>query len=252
MEQPTTPQSGPQRAKGQYPSPVPYNLTRPSSHPVTPDRRQITTSLPPSPYAGLPEIQMKKLQKAFEKTDSMVRFSRELLEQAGLDITMETVVELVASWANLKPDIRTFSKLTAHDHNLLCKYIYDDININDQLLCQKVPDSVIPSQFLPVLRISRLVSSRNTEMGTQKIINLFIDIAVYIARIVFNEERLVVHHEWETEPTEIPEIGVVCGPLDYVTSRVAGKVDMGRLPNSLLLTFNRKIDDRTRWNQRIY
>ena len=68
-------------------------------------------------------------------------------------------------------------------------------------------------------------------MGTRKIINLFIDIAVYVARIIFNEERLVVHHEWETEPTEIPEIGVVSGPLDYVTSRAAGKVQMGTYLN---------------------
>ena len=68
-------------------------------------------------------------------------------------------------------------------------------------------------------------------MGTRKIINLFLDVAVFIARTAFKgEERLVVHHEWDTEPTEIPEIGIVGGPLDYITSRAAGRVNMGYPP----------------------
>ena len=81
-------------------------------------------------------------------------------------------------------------------------------------------------------------------MGTRKIINLFTDVAVYIARIVFNEERLVIHHEWEIETTEIPEIGVVSGPLDYVTSRASGKVNMGTHALDVLLLISvRKVDD---------
>ena len=66
-------------------------------------------------------------------------------------------------------------------------------------------------------------------MGTRKIINIFLDVAVYIARKVFNEDRLVVHQEYDTIPTNIPEIGIVSGPLDYVTSRAAGKGSMGKL-----------------------
>ena len=66
-------------------------------------------------------------------------------------------------------------------------------------------------------------------MGTRKIINIFLDVAVYIARKVFHEDRLVVHQEYDTIPTEIPEIGTVSGPLDYVTSRAAGKANMGKL-----------------------
>jgi hypothetical protein len=223
---PTTPQSGPQKVKGHFVSPVPYHTTRQTHSPSTPTH-QLSSSVPPSPYAGLTEKQIKKLQKAFEKTDSKIEFSRELLEMFGIDIPKENVVGLVAKWADEKPDVRTFSRLTTHDHNLLCKSIHNDVNVNYDLLHKIIPDSLISPHFLPMLRISRLVSSRNTEMGTRKIINLFLDVAVYIARIVFNEERLVIHHEWETEPTEVPEIGVVSGPLDYVTSRAAGKIDMG-------------------------
>jgi len=47
-------------------------------------------------------------------------------------------------------------------------------------------------------------------------INIFPDVAVYIARQVFHEDRLVVHQEYDTVPTEIPKIGIVSGPLDYV------------------------------------
>ena len=96
MELPTTPQSRPQRVKGQYPSPVPYNTTRPSSHPATPVHQRHSTSVPPSPYTSLTEKQIKKLQKVFEKTDSKVQFARELLELAGLEFTKENVIELVA------------------------------------------------------------------------------------------------------------------------------------------------------------
>ena len=158
-------------------------------------------------------------------------------------MTKENVVGLVGQWSDMKPTIQTFSRLTTNDFDKLCKYIYDTVNINDDVLRRKVPDSIIPPYFLPMLRISRLVSSRRTEMGTRKIINLFLDVAVYIARIVFGENRLVIHHEWETQPTEIPEIGVVNGPLDYVTSRAAGRVDMGTHLHVLFLICTRNIDD---------
>jgi hypothetical protein len=60
-------------------------------------------------------------------------------------------------------------------------------------------------------------------MGTQNVINLFMNTAVYIARLVFGEERLVINHKVDTDPIEVPEIGSVNGPLEYITSRLAGK-----------------------------
>jgi hypothetical protein len=223
----------------------------PTGHNTTPFQYR-ASSIPPSPYAGLTEGQIKRLQKAFEKMDSMVEFSRELLELAGVSMSKEDVISIVGQWAEKRPDVRTFSKLTTQDYNILCKAIHNVININDGLLLQQIPDNVIPLPFLPMLRMTRLVSARSTEMGTRKIINIFLDTAVYIARMVFAEERLVVDHEYETEPTDVPEIGVVGGPLDYVTARAAGKIDMGTCLNILLLIRDRNTHGGARWSERVY
>jgi len=247
MAPPTTPQSGPQRIKASLASLVPpYPKTRQTVTPSTPDHR-LSTSVPPTPSAGLSEKQIKNLKKAFAKTDSKIEYTRDVLEMVGIDMTRENVVGLVAQWAD------RISELTVDDFNKLCKYIYDIVNINDDVLRQRVPDSIIPPYFLPMLRISRLVSSPRTEMGTRNIINLFLDVAVYIARIAFEgEDRLVIHHEWEIEPTEIPEISVVSGPLDYIISRAAGRVNMGARLHVLLVICDRDIDDRTRRDNGLY
>ena len=138
----------------------------------------------------------------------------------------QDVVDLIGKWADLKPEVRTFSRLTTQDFMRLCKGFQDSIFINDQHLESAVPDSMIPPEFLPTLLITRMVSSRNTEMGTRNVINVFLNMAVYVARKVFHEDRLVIHHEWDVSPVEIPGIGAVGGPLDYVTSRAMGKQDM--------------------------
>jgi len=57
--------------------------------------------------------------------------------------------------------------------------------------------------------------------------NIFIDVAVYLARTIFNEPRLIVAQELQTEEADVPEIGSVSGPLDHVTGRAAGEMDMG-------------------------
>ena len=145
---------------------------------------------------------------------------------AGVEMGKPEVVALIAKWADNKPEVRTFSKLTGQDLLRLCKSIENNIFINDEQLELAVPDSVIPPEFLRMLHITRMVTSRNTEMGTRNVINVFLNMAVYVARMVFKEDRLVVHHEWDASPVEIPEIGMVGGPLDYVTSRAAGHMDM--------------------------
>jgi hypothetical protein len=105
----------------------------------------------------------------------------------------------------------------------LCKGFQDSIFINDEHLESAIPDSIIPPEFLPTLLITRMVSSRNTEMATRNVINALLNMAVYVARKVFHEDRLIIHHEWDVSPVEIPGIGAVGGPLDYVTSRAMGK-----------------------------
>jgi hypothetical protein len=247
---PSTPKSAPQRGKQPQSPAHYYSIPRPSTphiHHTSISSSPLSghvhrTSVPPSPYTGLSEKQVKKLQKAFERTDAKVQFQRDMFDMAGVPMTKDEVVGLMGLWADNKPDVRTFSRLTTQDYYLLCKSIYSSIRLNDHLLVDKVPDSIIPPSFLDMLRITRLVSSRNTEMGTRKIINLFLDVAIYLARTVFNDERLVIHHEFDTKPTEVPEIGFVSGPLDYVTSRAAGKLEMGTFLKIFLLTCGRGVD----------
>jgi hypothetical protein len=186
-------------------------------------------SVPPSPYADLSDKQVKRLEKEFKKTDIKIEFVRTLFGMTGSDLSKEEVISLVAKWIDQTPEARRYSVLTAQDFDKLCPYIKNLICINDEQLIWSIPDQMIPPAFLSMLQISRHVSSRRNEMGTRKIINIFLDVAVYIARQVFHEDRLVVHQEYDTVPTEIPEIGIVSGPLDYVTSRAAGKVNMGKL-----------------------
>ena len=145
---------------------------------------------------------------------------------AGVEMGKQEVVALIAKWADNKPEVRTFSKLTGQDLLRLCNSIENDIFMNDEQLELAIPDSAIPPEFLGTLRITRMVTSRTTEMGTRNVINVFLNMAVYIARMVFKEDRLVIHHEWDAGPVEIPGIGVVGGPLDYVTSRAAGNKNM--------------------------
>ena len=67
-------------------------------------------------------------------------------------------------------------------------------------------------------------------MGTRKITNHFLDVAVFLARKVFHDERLVISNEYALQPTYVPEIGAVAGPVDYITSPAAGKLSMGTCP----------------------
>lgn len=98
----------------------------------------------------------------------------------------EEAVNLVAKWTVHTPESRTYSVLTAQDFEKLCSYIKDWIHVNDDQLIQSIPDETIPSAFLSMLKISRLVSTRRNEMGIRKIINIFLDVAVYIARQIFH------------------------------------------------------------------
>jgi len=182
-------------------------------------------SAPMFPYPGLNKQQIKKLHAGFTKMGTAVDNLRELLSMAGVEMAKQEVVALVAKWAHKEPDVQMFSKLTAHDFICLCESIENNIFINNEHLELAIPDSLIPPEFLRMLHITRMVSSRNTEMGARGVINVFLTMAVYIARTLF-EDRLVIHHGWNASPVEILGIGTVGGPLDYITSRAAGNIDM--------------------------
>jgi len=175
-------------------------------------------------------------------TDAKVEFMRAILAKAGVELTKEHVVSLVAEWADDAPEARSFSKLTGADFDALCKGVRT-VNINYTLLQEHVPDNLLPREFLPMLKLTRRVSSRRTETGARNIINLFLNVAVHIARAVFGEERLVVHHEVQTDILEVPEVGLIHGPLDFLTARAFGDIPMGTCLNILLLICDRHIDD---------
>jgi hypothetical protein len=127
----------------------------------------------------------------------------------GVKISKEDTVKLISVWAQSQAEVRTFSSLTTADYHLLCPFIHNRINLNSEVLAQIIPDEMIPSAFLSMLHITKMVSSRSTEMGRRKIINHFLDVAVYLARAVFDDDRLIVDHEYELETTYLPEIGPV-------------------------------------------
>lgn len=65
-------------------------------------------------------------------------------------------------------------------------------------------------------------------MGVRQIIGHFLAYAVEIARDLFDMDRLVVHTEIEVPEVEIPKIGKVHGPLDYLTCPAGGHLPMGQ------------------------
>jgi hypothetical protein len=156
----------------------------------------------------------------------------------GIDLPKEEVVALVGKWSDDLPEVRSFSKLTDADFEALCKGVHT-ININDRLLKEQIPDELLPCEFIPVLEITRRVCSRRTEMGARNVINLFLNFAVYMARMVFAEERLVVHHDVQTDILDVPEVGLVHGPFDFLTARAYGDIPMGTYLNILLLICDR-------------
>jgi hypothetical protein len=236
---PTTPQTGPLRPRSaHYGSPQPYSLTRSQGTP----ERSFVRSIPPSPYDGLSERQVEKLDKQFVKTDARVEFMTAILAKAGVQLTKEHVVSLVAEWADNAPEARSFSRLTGADFDALCKGVRT-LNINYILLQEHVPDNLIPREFLPMLELTRRVSSRRTEIGARNVINLFLNVAVHIARAVFGEDRLVVHHEVQTDILEVPEVGLIHGPLEFLTARAFGDIPMGTCLKILLLICHRHIND---------
>jgi len=220
------------------------------SAPTTPLNQQKST-VPPSPYPGLSGPQLKKWQKALERTESKIDFQSRLLLKAGLPLEKDEVVQLIAGTIDDEPDLRTFSKLTNDDFTAMCKYgSVNPIVFNEFLLEQAIPSNLVPSCFLEMLNITRAVSARGLEAGCRKPANLFLDTAVHIARQIFDEKRLIITQEHPTGPVEVPEIGHVQGPLDYVTGRAAGGKDMGIYRNNLFLTCDRFIDVRRGWKQR--
>jgi len=88
-------------------------------------------------------------------------------------------------------------------------------------------DVNISDGFWTGLRAIRQGMSRVKEMGVRHVIGHFLIHATLIARQMFSDERFIVHSEYEVQKIEIPPIGKLQGPLDFLTSRAAGYLTMG-------------------------
>src|SRR5436190_20410930 len=84
-----------------YTSPDPHlttTLTTSPHHSHHPHYHHDAASVLPSPYPGLSEKQIKRLEKEFKKTDTKIEFARALLAMNGSHLRKEEVIELVAKW----------------------------------------------------------------------------------------------------------------------------------------------------------
>src|SRR5271167_2374811 len=129
------------------------------------------------------------------------------------------LINSMASELDKKPELRVFSSLTSQDYLLLNPGERGTIMFNDEMLNSHIPAKNIPEEFWPSLQTLRRTFSRSMEMGVRQIIGHFLAYAVDIARLLFDDARLVVNTEVDVPTVEVPEIGNIHGPLDYLTCR---------------------------------
>ena len=172
-----------------------------------------------------------------KKTRSQVELLSDIIHRwTGEEPDHDAVVACLAGVLETKPEIRSFSVLSsAADYALLNSGERGLIQYNQEQLHNQFPHNSIPVDFWPALQTLRDTCSRRMEMGVRQIIGHFLAYAVKIARSQFeNSERLVVHSEIDVPAVDVPEIGKVKGPLDYLTCRAAGSLPMGKCPRQTL------------------
>ena len=183
-----------------------------------------------SPYPPLSENHLKRLKDESKRTDSQVRLLSDVYTMlSGETPDHANLIDCLAAVLDSRPVSRTFSALTADDYLRLNPGESGLLICNYELLHDQIPDSYIPNDFWPSLQTLRETFSRRLEMGVRQIIGHFLAYAVKIARKRFDgSDRLVVQSEFDLPEVEVPEIGNVRGPLDYLTCSAAGKVPMGK------------------------
>ena len=185
----------------------------------------------PSPYTGLSKKQRKAFKSEIKKIDDQVQlWSSVIADLYGQTPDHTALINSLANVCDSLPDSRMFSVLTAKDYGLLNPGERGPIICADSALASMVPTECIPIDFWPGLQTLRRTCSRTMEMGVRQIIGYFLAYAVDIARGLFKMERLVVHTEIEIPVVDIPRIGKVHGPMDFLTSPAAGGLSMGSSP----------------------
>jgi hypothetical protein len=215
--------------------PHPYRPS-PGRSSVTPSPLRDNRSPDLSPYPPLSEKNLKRLKQETKKTQSQVELLSDIIHLwTGEQPDHDAVVACLADVLETKPEIRSFSVLSSADYALLNPGERGFIRYNQEQLHIQIPHSSIPVDFWPALQTFRDTCSRRMEMGVGQIIGHFLAYAVKIARTQFEDsERLVVHSEIDVPVVDVPEIGRVKGPLDYLTCRAAGSLPMGKCPRQTL------------------
>lgn len=219
----------PHQADPQTPSPRQHIVPRSS---VTPSSLRGIASSDLSPYPPLSEKQLKQLKAEAKKTRSQVELFSDFIQHwTGEQADHDSVVACLADLLEAKSDIRAFSVLTSEDYDLLNPGARGIISYNKEQLHNQISHTNIPVDFWPALQTLRDTFSRRREMGVRQIIGHFLAYAVKIARSQFeSSQRLVVHSEVDVPVVDVPEIGKVNGPLNYLTCYAAGGVPMSKCP----------------------
>jgi hypothetical protein len=102
-----------------------------------------------------------------------------------------------------------------------------EIKVNEIALAREIPQ--IPDQFYEELRRCRSTFDRGMEQGCRTVVTRFFEWAIHLARDKFDMPRLVLFQEEEVEATQIPGVGEVYGPLDFITGLAAGQANMGEV-----------------------
>ena len=89
-----------------------------------------------------------------------------------------------------------------------------EIYINGNTISKEMQPLEIPDDFWTGLQSARQIMSRVKDMGVRHLICHFLIHATLISRRMFNEERLIVHSEYEVAETEISPIGKLQEPLE--------------------------------------
>jgi hypothetical protein len=233
-----SPRSKPYSLDSKYLTPPQYYLAppgppgRPAGRPAS---LSSTFSSPQTPWTGLNKKQTKKLKKLHKEQDEYVEYQQLLMMDVssftlshGRPPSKEELLMMMSRTLDRLPEYRTFSVLTNNDfEKLRSGGERGDILINEQTILNDMGNFKVPEEFWSGLQAARQVMSRVKEMGVRHVIAHFLIHATLIARQLFKEERLIVHSEYDVEKTEVPPIGIVHGPLDFVTSRAAGYLTMG-------------------------
>jgi hypothetical protein len=249
--------AGPQRiTPARHTSNAPYNLPtrlphQRSSPPVTshsenPDLPytaprlvlsgdSLGTSLLATPYQDLRDSQLKKL-KSIKLVDRQVALIKQTLEQlGGPHYNHETIVAALARGLDLQSRRRPFSLLTKNDFKVLNPALRGVILVNEDAIAKEILS--IPDRFYEELHRCRSTFDRSMEQGCRTVVARYFEWALHLARVKFEMPRLVVFQEEEVVATDVPGVGEVHGPLDFITGIAAGEAPMGKGRSMSMLTY---------------